>query len=553
MDKRTVIALLLIGLILLITQTPFYKKLMTGGKWVPPSKKIERVSPETTSVAEKKIETSPQSASQITIAPSTIPEKKVFVENSIYKGVFSTKGGVLTSLTFKKFNYSTGGQIEIIPQDTVFPLDIYFPDINLDLSQLDFSVDKETLFLSKSHPADSLTFSYSDGKGLSIIKKLVFFEGRYDFQLAFEVSSKDKNIGRNYFLSWGSGVKPTEVNVQEDLNYFEASSMMGTEVVKIKNFQQPKGVEIGKMDELRSGETNWVATRSKYFLAALAPFSRPGAGFKADGIREIRYSDNKKLEKKRIGVSIEMPGSGNTIQDRFMVYVGPLEYHILKGYKNGLENLVDLGWKIIKPFSLAVLWVLVNLHKVIPNYGLVIIIFTILIKILFHPLTHKSVTSATRMQDLQPKMAEMKEKYKKDPQRMNQEIMKLYKEQGVNPLGGCLPLLLQMPLFYGLFVVFRSTIELRGAKFIFWLSDLSQMDKYYILPVIMAVTMFWQQKMTIKDPKQMAIVYLMPVLFFFLFRSFPAGLTLYWTFFNILSLIEQYYIKSKMKPKGALA
>jgi YidC/Oxa1 family membrane protein insertase len=553
LDKRTVIALLLIGLILLITQTPFYKKLMTGGKWVPPSKKIEKVSPETTSVAEKKVDSVPQPVPEITIAPSTVPEKRVLVENSLFNGVFSSKGGILTSLTFKRFNYSKGGQIEIIPQDTVFPLDIYFPDINLDLSQLDFSVDKETLFLSKSHPADSLTFSYSDGKGLSIIKKLVFFEGRYDFQLAFELSSNDKSIGRNYFLSWGSGVKPTEVNVQEDLNYFEASSMMGTEVVKIKNFQQPKGAEIGKMDELRSGETNWVATRSKYFLAALAPFSRPGTGFKADGIREIRYSDNKKLEKKRIGVSIEMPGSGNTIQDRFMVYVGPLEYHILKGYKNGLENLVDLGWKIIKPFSLAVLWVLVNLHKVIPNYGLVIIIFTILIKILFHPLTHKSVTSATRMQDLQPKVTELKEKYKKDAQRMNQEMMKLYKEQGVNPLGGCLPLLLQMPLFYGLFVVFRSTIELRGAKFIFWLSDLSQMDKYYILPVIMAVTMFWQQKMTIKDPKQMAMVYMMPVLFFFLFKSFPAGLTLYWTFFNILSLIEQYYIKSKMKPKGAVA
>jgi YidC/Oxa1 family membrane protein insertase len=155
------------------------------------------------------------------------------------------------------------------------------------------------------------------------------------------------------------------------------------------------------------------------------------------------------------------------------------------------------------------------------------------------------------MQDLQPKMAALKEKYKKDPQRMNQEIMKLYKDEKVNPFGGCLPLLLQMPLFYGLFVVFRSTIELRGAKFIFWLNDLSQMDKYYILPVIMAVTMFWQQKMTIKDPKQMAMVYMMPILFFFLFKSFPAGLTLYWTFFNILSLIEQYYIKSKTKPKVA--
>jgi YidC/Oxa1 family membrane protein insertase len=550
LDKRTIIALLVIGLIIVLY--PYYIQLITGGKVVTPLKKIETVSPETTAVAEKKAEGVLQPVPEITIAPSTVPEKKVFVENSLYKGIFSTKGGVLTSLTFKKFNYSTGSQIEIIPQDTIFPLDINFPDISLDLKQLDFSVDKETLFISKSHPADSFTFSYSDGKGLSIIKKFVFFEGRYDFQLAFEISSKDKNIGRNYFLSWASGVKPTEVNVQEDLNYFEASSMMGTEVVKIKSFQQPKGAEIGKMEELRTGETNWVATRSKYFLAALAPFSRPGAGFKADGIREVKYSDNKKSEKKRIGVSIEMPGAGNTIQDRFMVYVGPLEYHILKGYKNGLDNLVDLGWKIIKPFSLAVLWVLVNLHKVIPNYGLVIIIFTILIKILFHPLTHKSVTSATRMQDLQPKVAELKEKYKKDPQRMNQEMMKLYKERGVNPLGGCLPLLLQMPLFYGLFVVFRSTIELRGAKFIFWLSDLSQMDKYYILPVIMAATMFWQQKMTIKDPKQMAMVYMMPVLFFFLFKSFPAGLTLYWTFFNILSLIEQYYIKSKMKPKGAL-
>jgi YidC/Oxa1 family membrane protein insertase len=551
LDKRTVIALLVIGLIIVLY--PYYIQLITGGKVVTPLKKIETVSPETTAVAEKKAEGAPQPVPEITIAPTAIPEKKVFVGNSVYKGVFSTKGGLLTSLTFKKFNYSKGEQIEIIPQDTIFPLDIYFPDVNLDLSQLDFSVDKETLFLSKSHPADSFTFSYSDGKGLSIVKKFVFFEGRYDFQLAFELSSNDKSIGRNYFLSWGSGVKPTEVNVQEDINYFEASSMMGTEVVKIKSFQQPKGAETGKMEELRSGETNWVATRSKYFLAALAPFSRPGTGFKADGIREVKYSDNKKSEKKRIGVSIEMPGAGNTIQDRFMVYVGPLEYHILKGYKNGLENLVDLGWKIIKPFSLAVLWVLVNLHKVIPNYGLVIIIFTILIKILFHPLTHKSVTSATRMQDLQPKVAELKEKYKKDPQRMNQEMMKLYKERGVNPLGGCLPLLLQMPLFYGLFVVFRSTIELRGAKFIFWLSDLSQMDKYYILPVIMAVTMFWQQKMTIKDPKQMAMVYMMPVLFFFLFRNFPAGLTLYWTFFNILSLIEQYYIKSKMKPKEAVA
>jgi len=149
------------------------------------------------------------------------------------------------------------------------------------------------------------------------------------------------------------------------------------------------------------------------------------------------------------------------------------------------------------------------------------------------------------MQELQPKLAALKEKHKKEPARLNQETMKLYKQSGVNPLGGCLPLLFQMPVFYALFVVFRSTIELRGAKFILWLTDLSQMDPYYVLPVVMAATMFWQQKITIKDPKQAMLVYFMPVLFFFFFFKFPAGLTLYWTMFNILSLIETYYFKSK--------
>ena len=549
MDKRTVIGLLFVGLIIVLY--PYYVQLITGGKGITPPPKQEVVISDSLTLQEKEEKLPQEPLVEISPASQVMPEKKVFVENSLYKGVFSTKGAILNSFIFKKYRYSQDGPIEIIPSDTVYPLNIIFPDISLNLSQLDFSVDKDTLFLSKAHPVDTLTFTFSDEKGLNIIKRFLFFENRYDFQLQLGISSKDKTLGRSYVLSWGGGIKPTETNQQEDLSYYEASSLMGTEVIKIKNFQQPKGSDISRMEESRSGETKWVATRSKYFLASLVPLSKVGSGFKAEGIREVKYIDNKKLEKKKISVSLEMPASGDSFQDSFMVYIGPIDYHILKGYKIGLENLVDLGWKIIKPFSLAVLWIFVNLHKVIPNYGLVIIVFTILIKILFHPLTHKSVTSATKMQDLQPKMAALKEKYKKDPQRMNQEIMKLYKDEKVNPFGGCLPLLLQMPLFYGLFVVFRSTIELRGAKFIFWLSDLSQMDKYYILPVIMAVTMFWQQKMTIKDPKQMAMVYMMPILFFFLFKSFPAGLTLYWTFFNILSLIEQYYIKSKTKPKVA--
>jgi YidC/Oxa1 family membrane protein insertase len=551
LDRRTVIGLLIVGLIVVLY--PYYVQLITGGKGVTPPPKQEVVVSDSLTLQEKEERPPQESLTVISSAPASLPEKEILVQNSFYKGVFSTKGGILKSFTFKKFNYSQDGPIEIIPSDTVPPLNVVFPDISLNSSQFDFNADKDTLFLSKAHPVDTLTFTFSDEKGFQIIKRFIFFENRYDFQLQLGVSTKDKTLGRSYVFSWGSGIKSTEINKFEDLSYFGAYSLMGTEVIKIKNFQQPKGSDIGTMEEDRSGETRWVATRSKYFLASLVPLSKAGSGFMAKGTRETKYLQNKRLEEKKIGVSLEMPVSGNSFQDDFMVYIGPVDYHILKNYKIGLENLVDLGWKIIKPFSLAVLWIFVNLHRVIPNYGLVIIVFTILIKILFHPLTHKSVTSAAKMQELQPKMTALKEKYKKDPQRMNQEIMKLYKDEKVNPFGGCLPLLLQMPLFYGLFVVFRSTIELRGAKFVFWLNDLSQMDKYYILPVIMAVTMFWQQKMTIKDPKQMAMVYLMPILFFFLFKSFPAGLTLYWTFFNILSLIEQYYIKSKTRPKAAVA
>ncbi|MDH4223323.1 MAG: membrane protein insertase YidC [candidate division Zixibacteria bacterium] len=550
MDKRNLIGLLIIALIIILY--PYYVQLFTGPKELPPPVEKETVLPDSSAVQQEEAKPADLSTAEAISPDSTLPEKRIIVENSLYKGVFSSNGALLKSLTLKKFEHFQDGLIEIIPTGIEYPLNVTFSDISLDLSRYNFAADRESLFLSTSHPVDTLNFVFSV-EGISIIKRYIFFENRYDFQLHFEINSKDKNLGRTYFLSWGSGVRPTETNLQEDLGNFAAYSLQGTEIVKINKFEQPKGSDTGKIDEHRTGETKWVATKSKYFMASLAPLSRDAEGFKANGTRIVKLLENKSLEEKTIGVSLEMPVSGNSFQDNFLIYVGPIDYHILKNYKLGLENLVDFGWKIIKPFSLAVLWILVTLHKVIPNYGLVIIVFTILLKILFHPLTHKSVTSATKMAELQPKMAELKEKYKKDPQRMNQEIMKLYKDQGVNPFGGCLPLLVQMPVFYGLFVVFRSTIELRGANFIFWLNDLSQMDKYYILPIIMAVTMFWQQKMTIKDPKQMPMVYLMPILFFFLFKSFPAGLTLYWTFFNILSLIEQYYIKSKTKPKVAPA
>jgi YidC/Oxa1 family membrane protein insertase len=206
---------------------------------------------------------------------------------------------------------------------------------------------------------------------------------------------------------------------------------------------------------------------------------------------------------------------------------------------------MDMGWTLIRPVSRLILAFFVFVHRFIPNYGLVIIIFSIILKIIFYPLTHKQLEATRKMQQLQPQLAALKEKYKNDPQRLNKETMALYKKGGANPLGGCFPLLLQMPIFFALFSVFRSTIELRRAEFFLWIKDLSVKDPYLVLPIVMAVTMFIQQKMTVKDPKQAAMVYLMPAIMFFFFMNFASGLVLYWTVFNILSIIQQVFVERK--------
>lgn len=218
------------------------------------------------------------------------------------------------------------------------------------------------------------------------------------------------------------------------------------------------------------------------------------------------------------------------------------------------------GWEwarwFMEPIGIGILRIFLTIHKLVPNYGLVIILFSILVKITLNPLTHKSYEATARMQEIQPQMASLREKYANDQQRLNQEIMKLYKEQGVNPLGGCLPVVFQMPILFALFNVFQNAIELRQAHFMGWMTDLSQPDQLsvggmqvHVLPMLMALTMFFQQKMTVKDPKQMMMVYLMPLMMIFFFWSMSSGLVLYWTLFNLLSWAQQVAIQEVQKTQ----
>ncbi len=554
MDKKTVIAFIVIALIIILY--PTYMDWITGGKRAqrPPLKKEEvtdttqQVTPE---VPEERKVAPPEELERkmgvLAPADTALRERTVTVDTKLYTAKFTTKGGELKSFVLKEYQYSEGGNIELLPSKTPPSLNLSFPDKDLSLNLYDFDVDREELVLDERNLTGTVEFTFNTESGIELVKRYTFRNDRYDFDLEFEITNLSQlDVGRQYLFTWSSGLEPTEKNKGEDLRYFSAYSMMGTELDEIKDFKEPKGAEVGVMREFGSGETKWVATRTKYFIASLVPVSRIASGFVASGQRWVSVIGEERLETKNINVSLEMRlEGGGSLRDKFLIYVGPIDYRTLKSYNIGLEKTVNLGWSVIRPFSIAILWILVNLHKVIPNYGIVIILFTILMKVVFHPLTHKSTKSMLKMQELQPKMAALKEKFKKDPARLNKETMKLYKEAGANPLGGCLPLLLQMPVFWAFFTLFRSTIELRQASFIFWLKDLSQHDPIYVLPIIMAATMFWQQKITIRDPKQAALVYLMPIMFFFFFFKFPAGLTLYWTVFNILSLIETYYFKRK--------
>ncbi len=562
MDKRTIIGFIFIGLIIILY--PLYMEWVTGEKRVPeppvrPQTEVD-TSRRIPSPAEERKEIPPAEfeSESLSLTPEDIlvEEKTVKVETELYTAEFSSKGGVLKSFTLKEYQHFDGGDIQLLPLDQArSALNVVFPDSNISLESFNFQVDRDQIVLDERNTTGTINFTLTTQSGVQIIKRFNFINGRYDFELELEIKGLSQlDMGRKYLLGWASGLNSSEKNRGEDLGYFSAYSMMGTELSETKKFHQPKGAEVGILQEVASGETRWVATRTKYFVAAMVPLSRKGMGFSASGRRSFAFTGEEQIETKRIDVFLEMPfEKTHTLKDTFMVYVGPLDYRILKSYRLGLDRMVNLGWKIIRPFSIAILWIFVNLQKIIPNYGLVIILFTILMKGAFHPLTRKSTRATLKMAELQPKLAQLKEKFKKDPARLNKETMKLYKQSGVNPLGGCLPLLFQMPVFYGLFVVFRSTIELRGAKFVLWLTDLSQMDPFYVLPIIMAGTMFWQQKITIRDPKQAMLVYFMPILFFFFFFKFPAGLTLYWTMFNILSLIETYYFKHKGMHPSAVA
>lgn len=477
-------------------------------------------------------------------ASDSIPEEIITVETELYSAKLSTRGGGITSFVLKNYDYLENGSVEMVHSDGAAVPNFRFDRGRFDLLKLNFDVDRRSIELTGQN-SDRVSFSYQFPSGETVVKTYTFYADKYSFDIAFELDGINSLGFSDYYeIFFEPGLESTEKNVKDDLDNFKAFALLGGDVEQFDDFD-----DRNQLHEDLNGITDWISTRSKYFTAIIIPTSRDANGFKMSGSKAKPDEKRGIRGHSHIGIALKMQlAQRNNLFDAYTVYLGPLEYDRLRAFDLDIENTLDLGWSVIRPFSRFVTWLMIKLHDVIPNYGVVIILFSILMKLVFSPLSYKSMKSMRRMQDIMPRQTEIREKYKKDPQRMQQEIMKLYKAEKINPMSGCLPMLPQIPVFWALFTVFRFTIELRGAPFVFWMQDLSQPDPMYILPVLMAVSMFVQQKITVKDPKQKMMIYLFPGLFLFWGISFPAGLCLYWSITNILSLFEAVFVHKRHLP-----
>lgn len=503
MEKRTLLAIILSILVIVIWSYLFTPKPVPK-KAEPPEQTIVQKEP----TPEKKVEL------PVIAEPAVIEGEDVIVDTDLYRAIFSTKGAVIKHWELKKYKDKVGSPVILLnTPGNIPPLSILFEGEGKDIPQrLTYNVNTYKLTLTGTDGNGELLFT-SDYQGISIKKRFRFYNNLYKVDLSIETINTP-----SYLLAVGT-----------DFGIFDKKERGHKGPVILIESERKEFDEKLKEERYFTGNIRWIANEDKYFATAIVPIGKvEGASVWKDGnIPEI---------------AIKLKSEKNDL----ILYAGPKEYDTLKRLNLGLEHIIDFGWFSI--VAMPLFWVLKFFYSFLGNYGWAIILLTIIVRIPFIPLMHKSQQSMKKMQALQPMMAEIKERYKKDPQRMQKELTELYKKHKVNPVGGCLPMLLQIPVFIALYNVLSNAIELRGAPFILWIKDLSAKDPYYILPIVMGISMVIQQKMTpsTMDPTQAKMMMLMPIVFTFLFLTFPSGLVIYWLVNNILAIIQQYYANKKL-------
>ena len=531
MDRQSLLAFLLIGIIIVFY--PWYMSLVSP---VDVSTSDEYVVEQKASFDIE--ETPKQQKTQSIGNNNSSPLQTINVKTNLYDLTISNKsGGSLMSYSLYSFSDHSDKLVNLI--DELNSNNLLLSFISVDGDKVSLNHNWSPLSSSRTISVDkgqkSLTYS-TRYQGQTIEKKLTFYPDSYNIDIDVLFKQPSKFISRNqYNLGWSGGLPPTEKNISNDYQFFEGFASLGGEHMGAK----PKK---GKLtEESQKGSTLWSAIKTKYFISAIVP-NDPGIAARVES----------ELVDKRPVYNTEITQSTSS-SNSFTLYLGPLDYDNLKAFDVDLESNVDLGWALFRPIGQLISWMLTKMYAIIPNYGVVVILFAFLIKLLLNPLTVKTFESTRKMQALAPEINKIKEKYKNDPQKMSRAQMELYKSSGANPMGGCLPMLIQMPILVSVFSIFRSKIEFRGAPFFGWIDDLSVPDTLTelggfpinILPVLMGSTMFIQQKMMAApnaDANQKTMMYVMNAFFLFLFYSFPSGLNLYYFVFNLLSIIQQKYM-----------
>ena len=471
------------------------------------------------------------------------------IETDLYLAeVSSVNGGSIQKFLLKGFLTPDSQKVNTISRNKKNNLEIEIKDLNGDSIPLNgnWILTKEP---NRNNQQNTQTLEYrlEVFKNKFIKKSLSFSSENYIVEINLDFSEIRDLIFRDVRFSWKGGLATTEKDSIDDKTYFKVAVYQGKEIEELK-------VKEGQNETKKlNGSTDWGAIRTKYFVSALIPKTP----------ETIRFAEvsGKSLNQEVYDLSFVFDIFQKS---SFTLYHGPLEYDKIKPLGVGLDEIMDFGWSFIRPISKGVLFTLKKMHGYIPNYGVVLIVFSLLVKVLVFPLTKKSYQSTSAMQEIQPEVNKLREKFKNNPQKLNQATMQLYKTKGVNPLGGCLPMLLQMPLLFALFQVFRTTIELRNEPFIWWIKDLSSPDVIInlpftiplygshiaFLPILMALSTYVQQKMMsggIQQPQQKMMQNFMMVFFFLIFNNFPSGLNLYYTLFNVLTIAQQKLIPNKPK------
>lgn len=481
--------------------------------------------------------------------PSVEPSDTIWVTSPLYRLGFSTLGGQLVWAELINYRSFAAGdstrRVQLIPAGRPFLVQQLLVDSQAyALKELSFTPSAMRVAVGDGPAQLTLT---AEGAGARVTLHYRFVPDDYRFELRGEITGLPAT-GARLALGLGDGLRSVEADTADDYrNYAVVTKAAKTE-----------SHAFGSLDpgEMRSmnGPFEWVALKSKYFLFAALAIEQNASRFEG-AVVTGGPRNGRTATRTAVAVTLPVPAAGEW---RYQIYLGPFEHQRLARLGHGLDDANPYGGiirGIIHPVSIFVVNILLWMHTQLGlAYGWVLVIFGVMVRVLLWPLNQKAMESSLRMQAVQPLMKDVQERYKGDPERLQREMMKLYKEHKVNPLGGCLPMLLPLPVLFALFFVFQNTIEFRGVPF-FWLPDLSRHDPLFIIPVVMGLSMFAVSKIgqagMPPTPQMKMMLYFLPALMTFLFLRFASGLNLYYTVQNIVSIPQQYLLaKRRMRQQG---